>query len=77
MNTTRWLLGAIVGGSLALVGCGGSGQYRIPDVAPVVKQKPQDDLLDALTDDTEEEKKTETPAPATTGGTTQSGTPQK
>lgn len=49
--TTRWVLGALLlGGLLVLDGCGGSGQYRIPTVDPVVKQKSSedDDLLKEL-----------------------------
>lgn len=42
--TTRWVLGALLfGGLLVLDGCGGSGQYRIPTVDPVVKQKSSED----------------------------------
>jgi hypothetical protein len=50
MKTTRWLVGALlVGGLSAVAGCGGSGTYQIPNVAPVVKQKPADqDLLEEL-----------------------------
>jgi hypothetical protein len=49
MNTTRGFLGAtLIGAVLGLVGCGGSGEYRIPNVPPVVKQKPDDDLLEDI-----------------------------
>ena len=42
---TRWLSrGLMLGSLLWLGGCGG-GTYEIPPVAPVVKEKPQDDLL--------------------------------
>lgn len=54
MITTRWVLGALLfGGLLVLDGCGGSGQYRIPTVDPVVKQKSSedDDLLKELEGD--------------------------
>ena len=45
MKTTRWVLGAvIVGGLLTLGGCT-QGEYQIPAVEPVVKPKPEDDLL--------------------------------
>jgi hypothetical protein len=44
----RWLVrGLVLGSLLWLEGCG-AGQYQIPDVAPVVKQKPQDDLLQSI-----------------------------
>ncbi|HVW24946.1 MAG TPA: hypothetical protein VHC69_06220 [Polyangiaceae bacterium] len=44
---------ALVLGSLFwLEGCG-AGQYQIPDVAPVVKQKPQDDLLENIEGNTD------------------------
>lgn len=39
--------GLVLGSLLWLEGCG-AGQYQIPDVAPVVKQKPQDDLLQTI-----------------------------
>jgi hypothetical protein len=49
MKTSRWLLGALlVGGFVALEGCGGAGQYVIPNVEPVVKPKPEDDLLEDI-----------------------------
>jgi len=70
MNTTRGILGAALFGCLlALVGCGGSGEYRIPNVEPVVKQKPEeDDLLKDIEDgdqkSTESPKEGATPAPA-------------
>jgi hypothetical protein len=52
MNT-RWLVRGIVLGSLLwLEGCG-AGQYQIPNVEPVVKQKPQDDLLQNIEGSTE------------------------
>jgi hypothetical protein len=45
---TRWLLsGLLLGSVLSLPGCG-AGQYKIPNVEPVVKQKPQDDLLENI-----------------------------
>jgi hypothetical protein len=37
----------MLGSLLALEGCG-SAQYKIPNVEPVVKQKPQDDLLENI-----------------------------
>jgi hypothetical protein len=37
----------LLGSVLALGGCG-AGQYQIPNVEPVVKQKPQDDLLEGI-----------------------------
>lgn len=39
--------GLVLGSLLALEGCG-AGQYKIPNVEPVVKQKPQDDLLENI-----------------------------
>jgi hypothetical protein len=46
MKTSHAFLCALVlGGTLfALEGCG-QGTYRIPNVAPVVKQKPEEDIL--------------------------------
>jgi hypothetical protein len=49
MKTTRWILGAaLLGSLLSLQGCGAGGQYQIPNVEPVVKPKPEDDLLDDI-----------------------------
>jgi hypothetical protein len=48
MKTTRWLLGGLLGTFLVLEGCGGAGQYNIPNVEPVVKPKPDDDLLENI-----------------------------
>jgi hypothetical protein len=64
MNTTRGFLGAaLTGALLALVGCGGSGEYRIPNVPPVVKQKPEeDDLLEDI--EGNEKPESTKPAPA-------------
>jgi hypothetical protein len=63
MNTTRGFLGAaLTGALLALVGCGGSGEYRIPNVPPVVKQKPEEENL--LEDIEGNEKPTEAAKPA-------------
>jgi hypothetical protein len=48
---TRWMLsGLFLGSSLALAGCG-AGQYQIPNVEPVVKPKPGDDLLENISGD--------------------------
>ncbi len=45
MKTSCWFLGALLLGSLlTLEGCG-AGTYQIPNVEPVVKPKPEDDLL--------------------------------
>lgn len=42
------MLGAtLVLGVVTLAGCG-TGTYKIPNVAPVVKPKPGDDLLDSI-----------------------------
>ena len=38
------LSGLLLGSTLALVGCG-AGQYQIPNVEPVVKPKPGNNLL--------------------------------
>jgi hypothetical protein len=46
------LSGLLLGSSLALAACGGSGTYQIPTVEPVVKQKPGDDLLENISGDT-------------------------
>ncbi len=52
MNT-RWMVrGLVLGSLLWLEGCG-AGQYQIPNVEPVVKQKPQDDLLQNIEGSTE------------------------
>lgn len=52
MKTTRWILGTALFGSLfVLQGCGAGAEYQIPNVAPVVKPKPDDDLLDAIEGD--------------------------
>jgi hypothetical protein len=42
----------VLGSLLWLEGCG-AGQYQIPNVEPVVKQKPQDDLLQNIEGSTE------------------------
>ena len=44
--------GLVLGSLFWLEGCG-AGQYQIPDVAPVVKQKPQDDLLENIEGNTD------------------------
>jgi hypothetical protein len=44
MKTSRSVLGALLLGGLFLGGCG-VGTYNIPNVEPVVKPKPEDDLL--------------------------------
>lgn len=44
--------GLVLGSLLWLEGCG-AGQYQIPNVEPVVKQKPQDDLLQNIEGSTE------------------------
>jgi hypothetical protein len=44
--------GLLLGSLLWLEGCG-AGQYQIPNVEPVVKQKPQDDLLQNIEGSTE------------------------
>lgn len=53
MMTSRWALGALVFGLFVLDGCTSSGQYRIPTVAPVVKQNKSedDDLMKELEGD--------------------------
>jgi hypothetical protein len=70
MNT-RWLVrGLVLGSLLWLEGCG-AGQYQIPNVEPVVKQKPQDDLLQNIEGSTES-------APAgssSSGGSSDSSSP--
>jgi len=49
MKTSRELVAlSLVLGSFALDGCGGSGEYVIPNVAPVVKQKADDSLLEDI-----------------------------
>ena len=66
MKTTRWILGASLLGSLwAIEGCG-VGTYQIPNVEPVVKPKPEDDLLDDIegNDTPSEAKPAEAPKPA-------------
>jgi hypothetical protein len=56
----------LMGGFSAITGCGGSAQYQIPDVAPVVKQKPADqDLLEDLGGGKEESKP---PSDSSSGG---------
>jgi len=48
MKATRFVLGAALVSSLFwLVGCG-QGTYRIPPVEPVVKPKPENDLLEDI-----------------------------
>lgn len=48
MKRTRFVLGAALVSSLFwLVGCG-QGTYRIPAVEPVVKPKPENDLLEDI-----------------------------
>ena len=44
MKTRALLSGLLFGSLLALEGCG-AGQYNIPNVEPVVKQKPEEDPL--------------------------------
>ena len=53
MTTSRWALSALVFGLVVLDGCTSSGQYRIPTVAPVVKQdkSEDDDLMKELEGD--------------------------
>ena len=53
MMTSRWALSALVFGLFVLDGCTSSGQYRIPTVAPVVKQNKSedDDLMKELEGD--------------------------
>lgn len=69
MKTSRWLLGALViGGFVALEGCGGAGTYQIPNVEPVVKPKPDDDLLEDIEGTSKPAESAETPAPAKPGG---------
>ena len=51
MKMSRGFVGAawiVCSLSFVLGGCGGSGEYRIPNVAPVVKQKPDDSLLENI-----------------------------
>ncbi len=51
MKTSHWLLGALLAGSVVVLeGCGSQGQYVIPNVEPVVKQKANadDDLLEDI-----------------------------
>jgi hypothetical protein len=48
MKATRFVLGAALVSSLFwLIGCG-QGTYRIPAVEPVVKPKPENDLLEDI-----------------------------
>jgi len=48
MKTNRWVFGAaLVGSFVSLQACGGAGTYQIPNVEPVVKQKPEEDALEA------------------------------
>src|SRR5438477_10724228 len=48
MKATRFVLGvALVSSLFWLVGCG-QGTYRIPAVEPVVKPKPENDLLEDI-----------------------------
>lgn len=48
MKRTRLVLGvALVSSLFCVVGCG-QGTYRIPAVEPVVKPKPENDLLDDI-----------------------------
>ena len=58
------LSGLLLGSSLALAACGGSGTYQIPNVEPVVKQKPGDDLLENISGDTPAAAPSESSAPA-------------
>jgi hypothetical protein len=61
---TRWMLsGLLLGSTLALVGCG-AGQYQIPNVEPVVKPKPGDDLLDNISGDDKTAAPSESTAPS-------------
>lgn len=68
MKRTRVVLGAVLVSSLFwLVGCG-QGTYRIPAVEPVVKPKPENDLLEDIEGGEEKapsstESKPSTPAP--------------
>jgi hypothetical protein len=49
MKTSRGFVAlSLVLCSFALDGCGGSGEYVIPNVAPVVKQKADDSLLEDI-----------------------------
>ena len=60
MKTTHaFLCALLLGGSLfALEGCG-SGTYRIPNVPPVVKQKPEEDILGDVDTSSSEPAKTD------------------
>lgn len=67
MKTSAWISGvARLGCVVALQGCG-AGTYHIPNVEPVVKQKPDDDLLEDIEGGGDEDKKDSTdsasPAP--------------
>jgi len=61
------LRGLVLGSLLSLQGCG-AGTYQIPNVEPVVKQKPQDDLLENI----EGNDKSSTSSPSS-GDSTESG----
>jgi hypothetical protein len=50
------MLGALLFGSLAALNGCGAGTYQIPDVAPVVKPKPEDDLLEDIENGSDESK---------------------
>ena len=61
---TRWMLsGLLLGSSMVLAGCG-AGQYQIPNVEPVVKPKPGDDLLENISGDDKTAAPSESSAPA-------------
>jgi hypothetical protein len=73
---TRWMLsGLLLGSSLALAGCGGAGTYQIPNVEPVVKQKPGDDLLENIAGDDKTAAPSESSAPASTAEPAPAATP--
>lgn len=57
------LSGLLLGSSMALAGCG-AGQYQIPNVEPVVKPKPGDDLLENIEGSDKSAAPSESSAPA-------------
>ena len=57
------LSGLLLGSSMALAGCG-AGQYQIPNVEPVVKPKPGDDLLENISGDDKTAAPSESTAPS-------------
>jgi hypothetical protein len=61
----------LLGGALALAGCG-AGQYQIPNVEPVVKQKPQDDLLEDIEGNTDKPADTSGPSEPAAGSSEES-----